>query len=99
MTLDTWPAGSPMRSLDNGKTWTAPAAMQTVTGQAVSSVYPTMVRLADGSLLLLVARPGLSMLRSFNDGATWTDPVWVDYTNSANGYVLPLGGQAGHGFR
>jgi photosystem II stability/assembly factor-like uncharacterized protein len=58
----------------------------------VSSVYPTLDRLADGSLLLLVGRPGYSLLRSTDDGQTWSEQTWVDYQDSANGYMLPLPG-------
>lgn len=82
------------RSDDDGKTWTPMQQMKTVTGQPVSSVFPSLERLADGSLLLMVGRPGLALLRSFDNGATWTDPVWTDYTNSANGYMLAMGGQS-----
>ncbi|WP_084615050.1 sialidase family protein [Nakamurella lactea] len=81
-----------VRSDDDGRTWTTPQKMKTVTGQPVSSVFPSLERLGDGSLLLMVGRPGLSLLRSFDNGETWSDPTWVDYTNSANGYLLAMGG-------
>ena len=82
------------RSTDNGKTWSAPQQIHTSSGQTVSSVYPTLDRLADGSLVLLVGRPGYSLLRSSDDGRTWSDQTWVDYQDSANGFLLPLGGQS-----
>lgn len=80
------------RSNDNGLTWSAPQQIRTPSGQTVSSVYPTLDRLADGSLLLLVGRPGYSLLRSTDDGQTWSEQTWVDYQDSANGYMLPLPG-------
>jgi len=82
------------RSSDNGKTWSAPAQMHSADGQTVSSVYPTLDRLPDGSLLLFVGRPGYALLRSTDDGATWSKPTWLDYQDSANGYLLPLGGMS-----
>lgn len=82
------------RSDDDGKTWTPLEKMRTVTDQPVSSVFPALERLGDGSLLLMTGRPGLALHRSFDNGATWTDPVWADYTNSANGYMLALGGRS-----
>ena len=82
------------RSTDNGRTWSAPQQIHTASGQTVSSVYPTLDRLADGSLVLLVGRPGYSLLRSTDDGRTWSDQAWVDYQDSANGFLLPLGGQS-----
>jgi hypothetical protein len=80
------------RSSDDGKTWSAPQQMHSADGQTVSSVYPTLDRLGDGSLLLLVGRPGYSLLRSTDDGVTWSKPTWLDYQDSANGFMLPLGG-------
>jgi Neuraminidase (sialidase) len=77
---------------DNGRTWAAPQQIRTPSGRTVSSVYPALNRLADGSLLLMVGRPGYSFLRSTDDGRTWSEPTWADYQDSANGYVLPLDG-------
>lgn len=78
-------------SADDGYTWSTPQPLRTTTGQPVSSVFPTLERMADGSLLLLVGRPGLSLLRSRDDGRTWTPQTWVDYQNSANGFMLVTG--------
>lgn len=80
------------RSTDDGKSWSAPEQMKTRNGQPVSSVFPALERLGDGSLLLMPGRPGLSLMRSFDNGTTWSDQTWIDYTNSANGYMLPMGG-------
>lgn len=80
------------RSDDDGRTWSEPERLRTVEDNPVLSVYPGLERLADGSLLLLAGRPGLSLLRSTDDGATWSEPVWADWNNSANGTLLPMGG-------
>lgn len=39
----------------------------------------------------MVGCPGLALLGSVNNGATWSGPVWADYTNAANGYLLAMG--------
>jgi len=80
------------RSDDDGRTWSEPQQIRTPSERTVSSVYPALNRLADGSLLLMVGRPGYSLLRSTDDGRTWSEPTWVDYQDSANGYLLPLHG-------
>jgi hypothetical protein len=80
------------RSNDDGRTWSPPQQIRTPSGRTVSSVYPALNRLADGSLLLMVGRPGYSLLRSTDDGTTWSEPTWLDYQDSANGYMLPLYG-------
>jgi hypothetical protein len=50
-----------------------------------------MSLLPDGKLVLLVGRPGLTLLSSPDgSGRTWTRPVTVDYANSANGAFLPI---------
>ena len=51
------------RSTDNGATWSA-ATQLTADGQPVVSVYPTLTLLPGGPLVLLVGRPGLSLLSS-----------------------------------
>jgi len=80
------------RSTDDGVTWSEPEPM--TAGQddePVAGIYPTMTRLANGALVLLVGRPGLSMLLSRDGtGTNWTRPTTVDYQNSANGTFLVL---------
>lgn len=80
------------RSDDDGRTWSGLEQLRTTGNHPVSSVYPTLERLGDGSLVLLAGRPGESLLRSTDEGATWSEPVRIDWTNSANGYLLPMGG-------
>jgi photosystem II stability/assembly factor-like uncharacterized protein len=80
------------RSTDNGATWSPPEPMTAgPDDEPVAGIYPTMTRLANGALVLLVGRPGLSMLLSPDGtGDTWTRPTTVDYQNSANGTFLVL---------
>lgn len=80
------------RSDDDGRTWSEPQQLRTPGNQPVISVYPALNRLADGTLLLMVGRPGYSLLRSTDDGRTWSEATGIDYQNSANGYVLSLYG-------
>ena len=77
-------------STDNGQSWTTPTQIHSADGATVSSVYPTLQRATDGSLVMLVGRPGYSLLRSTDDGASWSRPQWIDYQDSANGYLVPL---------
>lgn len=81
------------RSTDNGATWSAPELLLAGPNkQPVVSVYPVMSRLSsDGPLVLLVGRPGLSLLVSPDgSGHTWTAPQEADYQNSANGVFTAL---------
>jgi len=79
------------RSTDNGMTWTAPQPLVAgANDQQVLSVYPTMMLMPGGSLVLLTGRPGLSLLVSPDgSGHSWTRPVEADYQNSANGTFIP----------
>ena len=79
------------RSTDDGATWSA-ATPLSAGGQSVTSVYPSLTLLPGGPLVLLVGRPGLSLLSSPDgSGRTWTRPVEADYQNSANGVLLATG--------
>jgi photosystem II stability/assembly factor-like uncharacterized protein len=81
-------------SSDEGATWSTPQEMHGSDGSAVESVYPNLVRLGDGSLLLMVGRPGLSLLRSTDGGLTWSRQTWIDYNDSGNGAMTSIGGNS-----
>ncbi len=79
------------RSTDNGITWTGPSPLRAVNGLLVTGVYPNLVPMADGRLVLYYGRPGQSLMVSDDgSGASWSTPVTVDYRNSANGSAVPL---------
>jgi hypothetical protein len=79
------------RSTDNGLTWTAPTPLRAANGLLVTGVYPNLVPMPDGRLVLYYGRPGQSLMVSDDgSGASWSTPVTVDYRNSANGSAVPL---------
>lgn len=77
-----------------GVTWSTPQEITGSDGSPVISIYPNIVPLGDGSLLLLVGRPGLSLLRSTDGGLTWSRQTWVDYNDSGNAAMTGLGGNS-----
>lgn len=81
-----------VRSYDNGVTWTRPEQIKVgPAAQNLQSVQPTLELLPTGELLLMVGRPGLTMLISRSGlGDDWTVPVGVDYANSENGAFVVL---------
>ncbi|WP_031466217.1 sialidase family protein [Sciscionella sediminilitoris] len=82
------------RSTDEGRTWSTPRQLRTPPdSRPAQSVYPVLARLDGGTLALLIGRPGLALLTSADNGHTWTRPVAIDYPDSANGTLLPLGGK------
>ncbi|WP_433157704.1 sialidase family protein [Kribbella sp. CA-247076] len=79
------------RSVDHGRTWSAPIPLRAANGLTITGVYPNLVPMPDGRLVLYYGRPGQSVSIS-NDGTglSWTTPTTVDYRNSANGSAVPL---------
>lgn len=59
------------RSTDDGHTWEAPRELFTF------GVFPALVRLGNGVLLLAFGRPGVWVSASLDGGRTWGDPVPV----------------------
>ncbi|MDA0990183.1 MAG: sialidase family protein [Verrucomicrobia bacterium] len=47
-------------------------------------VFPALVRLANGALLLAFGRPGVWVSTSFDGGRTWDDPVPVIEGDAGN---------------
>ena len=81
-----------MRSIDGGKTWDAPKAVESPF-RTVTATSSPVVALDDGTLLMPIYgrdtksrryedKPGLrdrsAVLRSTDDGKTWGDPVLID---------------------
>ncbi|TDU84080.1 BNR repeat protein [Kribbella voronezhensis] len=80
------------RSTDNGATWTTPVPLRAGPhALPVIGVYPSLVTMPNGKLVLYFGRPGQSVMVSEDgSGASWSTPVPVDYRNSANGSAVPV---------
>lgn len=80
------------RSLDNGATWSPIEPLRAgPDAKPVAGIFPTLTLMANGTLVLLVGRPGLSLLVSPDgSGKSWTQPTTLDYLNSGNGTFLPI---------
>ena len=59
------------RSEDAGATWTRPRYLHT------HGVYPHLIRLENGALVLSYGRPGVELMISWDDGYTWSKPVSI----------------------
>jgi hypothetical protein len=59
------------RSRDHGRTWEPPRPLFGF------GVFPALVRLGNGALLLAFGRPGVWVSASLDGGRTWADPVPV----------------------
>ncbi|MEV8376500.1 sialidase family protein [Kribbella sp. NPDC056861] len=81
------------RSTDNGFHWTTPVPLKAgPNGLTVTGVYPTLLAMPNGRLVLSIGRPGQSLLVSDDgSGATWTAPITIDYRNSGNGTIVATG--------
>lgn len=81
------------RSTDDGVTWTAPQTITVGPGNIpVGGVFPDLVLLDNGTLVLFVGRPGQTVLASTDGtGQHWTNETSIDYLNSGNGTLVPLG--------
>ena len=80
------------RSLDNGATWSPIEPLRAgPDAKPVAGINPTLTLMPNGTLVLLVGRPGLSLLASPDgSGKSWTQPTTLDYLNSGNGTFLPV---------
>jgi len=80
------------RSTDNGATWSAPVPLRAgAHALPVIGVYPSLVTMPNGKLVLYFGRPGQSvMISEDGSGTSWSTPVSVDYRNSANGSAVPV---------
>jgi hypothetical protein len=80
------------RSTDNGATWTAPVPLRAGPhALTVVGVYPSLVTMPNGKLVLYFGRPGQSVMVSDDgSGTSWSTPVYVDYRDSANGSAVPV---------
>ncbi|MGC4938559.1 sialidase family protein [Kribbella sp. DT2] len=81
------------RSTDNGFHWTTPAPLRAgPAALTVTGIYPTLLSMPGGKLVLSIGRPGQSLLVSDDgNGTAWTDPITIDYRNSGNGTVVATG--------
>ncbi|WP_263164970.1 sialidase family protein [Streptomyces sp. SCSIO ZS0520] len=82
------------RSTDDGRTWSAPQVLRAGPdgGQPVTGIRPELTLMGDGRLVLLIGRPGMSMLLSEDgSGTSWSAPQAVDYRNSGNGTSVAIG--------
>ncbi|GAB3830471.1 sialidase family protein [Kribbella italica] len=81
------------RSTDNGFHWTTPTLLRAgPAALTVTGIYPTLLSMPSGKLVLSIGRPGQSLLVSDDgNGATWTDPITIDYRNSGNGTIVATG--------
>ena len=59
------------RSNDGGVTWTRPRYLHT------HGVYPHMIRLECGAIVLSYGRPGVDVMVSWDEGETWSEPVCI----------------------
>ncbi len=81
------------RSTDDGASWSTPVPLLAGPDrQPVVGVFPDLILLGNGRLVLYVGRPGQSILSSPDgNGRSWSAPAVVDYLNSGNGTQLPIG--------
>ena len=81
------------RSTDDGVTWSAPQPIKAGPDRLpVGGVFPDLILMENGTLVLFVGRPGQSVLASTDgSGRSWTAPLMIDYLNSGNGVQLPIG--------
>lgn len=81
------------RSEDGGRTWSKPRVIHD------HGVYPRLVRLACGALVLSFGRPGVDIMVSWDDGRTWGKPICIvpqkhsDISEDTCGYtgLIPAG--------
>lgn len=59
------------RSEDGGATWSKPRYLHT------HGVYPHVIKLNCGALVLSFGRPGVDVMVSWDEGETWSEPVCI----------------------
>lgn len=81
------------RSTDDGATWSDPVQVKAGPDRVpVTGVFPDLIMMDNGTLVLYVGRPGQFVLASDDGtGESWGRPQMVDYLNSGNGTVVPIG--------
>lgn len=81
------------RSTDDGATWSDPVPVKAGPDQVpVTGVFPDLIMMDNGTLVLYVGRPGQFVLASTDGtGESWGRPKMIDYLNSGNGTVVPIG--------
>lgn len=81
------------RSNNQGRSWSDPEKVTAGPDAIpVTGVFPDLKLMANGTLVLWVGRPGQFLLADpQGTGEQWSRPEMVDYYNSGNGTLTPVG--------
>ncbi|SDT22228.1 sialidase family protein [Microlunatus soli] len=80
------------RSANAGYAWTTPTVVTASDGIPVTGVFPDLKLMGNGTLVLWAGRPGQFLLASRDGtGRSWSPTRMVDYRNSGNGTLTPVG--------
>lgn len=78
-------------SSDEGKTWSKPEPF------TPNGVDPSLIRLGNGTLVLISGRPGVQLRFCFDgEGINWTEPVEMIHFPYDNGKLDTFGGSCGY---
>ncbi len=78
-------------SSDEGKTWSKPEAF------TPNGVDPSLIRLGNGTLVLISGRPGVQLRFCFDgEGINWTEPVEMMHFPYVNNKLETFGGSCGY---